>query len=312
MIKINDKIWAVTHTSRAPLAYMCQVTEKADGTPDAATLKMQDTGRRWAEQHWGEGEKKGTTEAFYDNVPVKGVMIGDSVNRWTTDNKLFRVVDPRGFEVEVPTGNIAALLKYCTVEKGVIQQECVWGREGGSHLLLPVGTPPYNEAKKVIEKVAAVHLKATDLKVGDRVTLMNQGDILKTQYEYLGQVKFTWERKGENNRYRSSWGSRYDTLVESTPLEAERIKDDKWLAVFKLTYSHTCWYLSAELNPKILERVPGEPTMVLDAAIADDKLHYPPERVKNRFKLKVPDYQSVYHERRVVVKDTIVDIEFRK
>lgn len=325
MIKINDKIWAVIHSSRAPLAYMCQVTEKTDGTPDNATQKMQATGRGWATDLRVSG-----SEAYYDNVPVTGVVIGDSVSRWTTDNKLFRVLDPRGFEVEVPTGNIAALLKYRNVKNGVIQEECVWGREGNSHLLLPVNSEPYIEAKKVLHQVAHEMLKASDLNLGDRVKVMSQGNVGKLEFEFFGIVKLSWLRRCSNNQYRSTgyYRTYYTDLVQSVPLDDEVIQDDKWVAVLgrqdsTCDYSkpygpereatrRTIWVFTYELNPKIIERVAGEPSFQFTPEIAMQKDHqYAPERVTKRFKHKTQNY-SRGEDSRIVGNDSIVGVEFKK
>lgn len=300
---------------------MCQVTTKADGTPDSSTAKMQDTGRSWS----GKGP-----EAFYDNIPTAGMVLGDSVSRWTTQNKLFRVLDPRGFEVEVPTGNVSTLLNYCTVVKGVIQEECVWGREGGSHILLPVTSEPYVEARKVIHKVANELLKMGDLQLGDRVKVMSQGDIIPTEYEFFGIVKLSWLRKCSKNRYRSSHGYSWNyrtELIQSIPLEDETIQDDKWVAVLgsqvtQRDYSlpmgperdaseRLVWRFDYELSPKIVERRAGTPSATLSIELAAEyRSQYAPQRVSKRFTHEKVGYSS-YEEWRIEGKDSIVDIQFK-
>lgn len=319
MIKIQEQVWTVTHKDRAPLAYMCQVTKKADGTPDSSTEKMQSTGRSWA----GRGK-----EAFHENTPVSGFVLGDSVSRWTTDNKLFRVHDPRGFEVEVPTGNVAALLKFCNVLEGVIQEKCVWGRDGGSHVLLPVNSEPYIEAKATIEKVATELVKASDLKLGDRVHLMSFGQINKTEYEFMGIVKLSWLRQCSNNQYRSSGWARgaCTDLVKSLPLEDEVIQDDKWVSVFKwvsdqydyklprgtpayLASHYKMTHLEVELSPKVIERVAGEVSEPLTLELLQKGYVYAPERVTSKFTHKFG--KSHYEEWRVVGKDSIAGLQFK-
>ena len=327
MIKIQDKIWAVKHKDRAPLAYMCQVTEKADGTPDAGTTKMQATGRSWA-RSGPIGQQEGGNEAFYDNIPTPGHILGDSVSRWTTENKVFEVIDPRGFMVQVPTGNISTLVKYCTVVKGVIQEECVWGRDGGSHVLLPVNSEPYVEAKATIEKVATALVKPSELKLGDRVRLMSFGQVGKTEYEFMGMVKLSWLRQCSNNQYRSSGWARgaCTDLVKSLPLEDEIIQDDKWVSVFKWQseqYDHKLsrgsleWkashykrtHIDVELNPKVIERVAGEVSEPLTLELLQAGYVYAPERVTSKFTHKFG--KSHYEEWRVVGKDSIAGLQFK-
>lgn len=61
-----------------------------------------------------------------DNIPLSGFKIAKSVSRRTTSNKLWRVLDPRGFELEISTGNFEQLLMEATVIKGDIMGNCVW------------------------------------------------------------------------------------------------------------------------------------------------------------------------------------------
>jgi hypothetical protein len=334
MIKIADKVWAVIHRDRGPLAYMCQVTEKADGTPDAATERMMGTGRSWAKSG-PIGEQQGGTEAFYENKPTTGFYIGDVSCRWHTDNKVFNVIDPRGFQVQVPTGNIATLLHHCTVVNGVVQEECVWGREGGSHILLPVNSEPYTEARKLITKVESGMLKPADLTIGDRVKLFKQGDEGKTKYEYFGTVKLSWLRQSTLNTYgpneanrHAYWYSRqFTALLASDTLEDQIIRDDKWVSVFgypvdsydytvrdqtereKTRYTYTS--LSMELNPKITERTPGVPSAPLSPALfAQSKYLRLPDRVQKQFRFQDEKYEQG-KEKRILCTDSVSTIEFK-
>jgi len=312
LIKIQDKIWAVVEKSRAPLAYMCQVTEKADGTPDSATAKMQDTGRSWSRSGPIGNQQRGD-EATYENIPVLGFTLGDSVSRWTTQNKLFEVVDPRGFMVQVATGNIALLLKHCTIVNGVVQEECVWGREGGSHILLPVNSEPYLEAKKIVEQVATGLVKPADLKLGDRCKMMAFGHGLDATWEFLGTVKLSWVRKCSKNQYEAEGFSRYHSrtrLKKSEPLDDETLQDDKWVHIFKWVTQDGRDIFEIELTPKIMERVAGEPSIQLGMEHLLKGYQYCPERVMKKFKHELEN-RNTYAEWRVVGKDTIADFKLK-
>ncbi len=61
-----------------------------------------------------------------DNEPLEGFKILKSVSRYTTSNKLWRILDPRGFQLEVSTDNLEDLLMDTTVIKGDIVGKCVW------------------------------------------------------------------------------------------------------------------------------------------------------------------------------------------
>lgn len=63
----------------------------------------------------------------YDNVPMGGFKIQRSVSRYSTSNKLWRILDPRGFELEISTGCMDELIQAATIFKGgLIDAECVW------------------------------------------------------------------------------------------------------------------------------------------------------------------------------------------
>lgn len=51
------------------------------------------------------------------NEPMTGFKISKSVSRASTSNKLIRIEDPRGFELEIAVANLVALLETGTVTK---------------------------------------------------------------------------------------------------------------------------------------------------------------------------------------------------
>lgn len=68
----------------------------------------------------------------YDNVPLDGFKIASTVSRYSTSNKLWRILDPRGFELEISTDNMETILKEGTIIKGVLQGKFNWdfGKNG--------------------------------------------------------------------------------------------------------------------------------------------------------------------------------------
>lgn len=193
MIKIHNKLWFVKRVSPykdddKDLAYMTYYED------NSAFEARKETGTSWAE--WG---KRGTvlTSAvpeIVDNNPVSGFKIGDSVSRWSTQNKLFRVRDPRGFVVEVPTGNISTILQHTAVLQGEIQGECVWAREGSNHILLSVDSEPYKAALEVIKKHETELLKPKDLKAGDFIEEFGTNNM----YYYAGFGKICYKNLHTN------------------------------------------------------------------------------------------------------------------
>lgn len=258
MINIADKIWAVKAVGRDNLAYMCPYNLKRDGTPDAATQKMMNTGNTWAGtgDRWDYERKDDGTpikdeagnyikvqtawaekgeHAVYDNVPMKGFKVGQDATRWTTDNKVFRLHDPRGFTVEIPTGNLSTLIQTCTIINGEIMDECVWGREG-CHILLPINAPEYT---KVVKEITAVEeaLKLKDLKPGDWVKI-HSGGRENGERQFIGMVKLEWtqhrqlfDRILDPDVRHHSW---YHTYKEVNFRDdgTEVVRDFQWVGLF--------------------------------------------------------------------------------
>ena len=63
----------------------------------------------------------------WDNNPLTGFKIEKSVSRYSTSNKLWRILDPRGVEFEISTGCLEQIIEDATILKGgVIDAKCVW------------------------------------------------------------------------------------------------------------------------------------------------------------------------------------------
>lgn len=317
MIKISDKIWYIIKPSHEDnLAYMASYQTDKEDNPLSNVVKMQTTGRSWARTHsqnvWKRDDagnyvkdEKGCLiidhvipakvgeEFIVDNTPTSGFYVGCSVSRWSTSNKLFRVKDPRGYTVEIPTDNLATLLHHTTVVKGFVQEECVWGREGNNHILLPVNSEPYLITLDQIDTLNNKLISLKDLKVGDWVKLFED----ETEYYYAGKIKGTWKLHGVSRPSyweRTPWSS-------SVP---EEVKDDKWTDVFlrKIGYETTDgskYSVQTFSKPKIVEIVKHEPMTIA----TEEYSWYCPERVKNK---------SALRDRWSYVEAELIDVEEKK
>lgn len=285
MIKIYDRIWTIQGASREDgLSYMCQYEEDSEGTPKSNIEKMQTTGRNWARcrehkvykkrsdatQDWHyEYDENGNpivlyvqpaqegSEAIYENKPTVGFYIGDSVERWSTSNKLFRVTDPRGFTVEVSTGNISTLLHHCSVINGVVQEECLWGRDGSNHVLLPVNSKPYLETLKKMDQLENV-IPFKDLKPGDWVRMFEDG----REYCYMGRIKMKWEATFSKHASYPGGARTWYTGPSSVPstanlpdLPPQEFEDTKWRHAFVWSYKHQkdVFYIETPSKSKVVE-----------------------------------------------------------
>lgn len=234
MITIHESLWVIkgykkdVEDSKFPLSYMTYVDLTKSGEKSRAFLNRIDTGTYWSNQKSGKGTMT------FDNTPTKSVKIVGSVSRWSTSNKLIQVEDPRGFVIEIPTGNLTTLLKHTTVEKGVVKDECVWGREGNNHILLPTSSDVYKQA-----------FESTQLN-NTRVSLtkLNKGDVVKfsvddqNEYIYLGRGKAVWDLQLKQAKletrhwsYSSYRSDPTDNLVEGKPVRT--ITDSKLCFLFK-------------------------------------------------------------------------------
>lgn len=269
MIKIHKQLWYTCKKNPSSgdegLAYMTHYEE------NAAFEKRKSTGTGWS---------RTTDGVTIDNSPEKGFYIGSSVSRGSTSNKLFRVKDPRGFVVEVPTDNIATLLHLCAVDKGVVQEECVWGREGNNHILLPVNSEPYTKSLEQMDTLKNKLIPIKEIKIGDVVKLFGE----KGEYTYHGKLKITWRlTQTERNSY---------YFVRETGLGPiiEEFEDDKWVNIFSsksndyrsdsITKGNQVNRYKEMNNPKIVEIVKNVGGEIPE----DDKLWgiWSPSRIDNK------------------------------
>lgn len=81
------------------------------------------------------GEFADPQPMVYDNDPLNGFKVQHSVSRYSTSNKLWRILDPRGFELEVTTGCMEVIIQEATILKGgLIDAKCAWA--GGKNLIV--------------------------------------------------------------------------------------------------------------------------------------------------------------------------------
>ena len=147
MIKLPEKYYVgiraqADEEGQLPLAF---------ATPfgsDAAFTKRKSTVDNWTGTV-DPNRKENPRFETYDNVLVEGFRISQSVRRsgWNGGgNVLWRIEDPRGFELEISSGNFASIVDCSTLVNGVIEGKCIWGREGSANVLLPEASAPYQEA----------------------------------------------------------------------------------------------------------------------------------------------------------------------
>ena len=271
MVKIYPKLWYIVNETRENnLSYLCYYETTQSGEVASNVKKMQETGRSWA-----RANDKDSSGNIIDNIPTKNIYVGSSVSRWSTSNKLFRVTDPRGFTVEIPTDNLATLLHHTTVIKGVVQEECVWGKDGNNHILLPVNSEPYRLSKEQQNTLDNKLIPVSDLKVYDWVNFF--GGV--TEYCFLGRVKITWRVRGYRPKYRYSWNRGNQTEDEYS--DWYEIEDDKYVNLFVRNSASQdgMYYADIPTKPKVVKVLRNES---IEVVLKDVGWLHAPTRVSNK------------------------------
>lgn len=136
---IVTKDYADLNISDPPLAYMLPGDLSKNSKTDQA---KRDSAHTWASYY--NSIKNNRTEHNFNNTPMRGFRIGDVTKRYSTSNKFFRIIDPRGFELEISTENLNELLQKGMVNNGVILGEHVWCKHNRDYLC-PVHHPEYEK-----------------------------------------------------------------------------------------------------------------------------------------------------------------------
>lgn len=172
-----------------PLGFMTP-----DGT-DAAAVKRKATVDNWTRgrSHTAKSDLPPTS---YENKPMSGFKLGREIRHssggWGQGNVKWRIEDPRGFELEISSPNLAHIIAATTLENGEILEQCMWARLRSENILVPVTTDVYKAAQANTErskKTASIK----DVKLGDRVILQNG-----TEGVYLGQYTAIYGGSGYN------------------------------------------------------------------------------------------------------------------
>lgn len=203
-----------------PLAFLTP-----NGT-DAAFKKRKETVDSWAKGygHWVNGKHvypDPIPAIVLQNVPVAGFKIADSVKRtgsWNGGNVVWRIEDPRGFEWEITSDNMAQILTQVGVEPGgVIKAPCIIARIGAINLLVPEGTDLWAkmEADNATRNTRAATKTIKALMCGDNIT-MRSGE----KGFYLGKYRLKVKCPTNQEQFKSASSKYYYERHGGTYYEA--------------------------------------------------------------------------------------------
>lgn len=172
-IKIPDSHYVgfqKRESDQVPLGFMTP-----EGT-DKAAQKRKATVDGWANGGGYYTNKQATlTSKTFDNKPMVGFKMGKNISYgrgWDSRHDKWRIEDPRGFQLEITSGNLQEIMTDCTIERGEILEECIWGRLGSENILIPVSSETYKRATENTKRMAT-SASIKDLKPGFYFTMKN-------------------------------------------------------------------------------------------------------------------------------------------
>lgn len=156
------------------------------------------------EMKWVPGKR--IDPLIIDNVAIEGFKISEEVRRtyWGGGNVVWRILDPRGYELEISSANLCRIIDSVGIQPGgVIPVKCLWGRLGPNNILVPEGSSLWAKTIKDAEKMDMLSKSAKkgDYKPGD-IVITKTGD----KRIYVGQFdvvckKVTYERGPQKYQY---------------------------------------------------------------------------------------------------------------
>lgn len=149
-----------------PLAFATPFEDNSAGRKRQETVRNWLHGRRIPKVKDGkyvyigqlQYEDDQSVERIVENVPREGFRVTDDVKRvyWGGGNVVWRVADPDGWEVEIQSANLMAIIQSAGInEGGLIPGKCVWGRSEGINILLHETSDEYKDAVKAAETLKA-------------------------------------------------------------------------------------------------------------------------------------------------------------
>lgn len=160
-------------------------------------------------ERWNRGREPLVT---FKNI-ITNVTIVGFVSRCRTDNKLLKIKDDRGLEVEITIENFNEILPLVTIEKGKILDKVIFGFQNGKVYLIVVDSPLYKkiiEDKKQSEKDKVNgYLKLKDLQIGKTYSCADNN----RKYVYIGKRKIINELHAEIDNYFYSYSYNYNSQL---------------------------------------------------------------------------------------------------
>jgi hypothetical protein len=303
---------------KIPDTYFCGRKEKdalgfitPDGT-DSAAKKRKDTVIHWTRGYSGNSEMKlDDPKHFFSfkNKPTSGFELAHCVSRCRTNNKLFQVKDPRGFEIQISAENLADICVEGGINNGHFIGSYVYGREGRDNVLLPIGSPIFQEAFALTKAVKAGKISLRDLNIGQKVELLYQNqqvECLYVGYQYRASTEIEYHYDHSNKLHwghSRSWNTWRDTLRKPRHMFVNLKKNpNSWQRVIDPTSPHVLRIIEEKYKTK-------DETIKALAAVTGPVIEPQrvPEYVKCRPYKSAPDTLNLFTLDKAVAEKAIAD-----
>lgn len=135
---------------------------------DVASTKRMATADRWASY----GKIK-INPVIVENTNLCGFKIIGEISRSATSNVVWRIEDPRGFELEISSGNMFDLLIDTVIDNGEIMSPCIWARNGSQNHLVSINSELYKEFVQSDKRKRSKRITLKNIKPGWTVQFEN-------------------------------------------------------------------------------------------------------------------------------------------
>lgn len=222
----------------------------------------------------------GTTKPqVLSNAPQSGFTFDRAVERYVTSNKVFRITDPRGFQLEISADNLSDILLNCEIKKGELVGDFIWGRSGGTNFLTRLDHPAYIRhtmptiTRKNLVPGDHVYLGAKTEEMvycGEFYVYKASQETLESGYDHIRRDR------GYDLKYKIYWG----VLVE---------RDPKPFKVFRFLKDdvYRPWVLARSSKTTILSEGNPIPHLPMDGELDSQfDYHFDYHSVTSLFKTK--------------------------
>lgn len=228
---------------------------------NAAFEKRKATVLGWAKGSYWDGEKSISLEPetrILDNVPRAGFKVTDEIKKvyYGGGNVTWRIEDPDGWEVEIQSNNLMAIIQSVGIDAGgVIPGRCIWAREKAVNVLLHESSKEYQDAIKAAESIVKPkNVPMKDRVIGRTYRLANGSfgqytgkvhvkSLSPHNYDRYKQLSSAVLANGVRKVYTVEAGSETDLLINGTVVyEGVYTVNDK-----NLGQGHTTFYKSISL-----------------------------------------------------------------